>query len=61
MFDPKKRIFRQHLHLINMRQPNRNNILEKLKWALSNIDFNTFSSTILLMRDDNYTLLKKEL
>jgi predicted nuclease of predicted toxin-antitoxin system len=47
--------------VINLRQPNRNNILDKLKWALSNIDFNSFNSTILLMRDDNYTLLKKEL
>lgn len=46
--------------VINLRQPNKFNMLEKITWALSNIDFTDFESKVLLLRDNNYTLLNKD-
>ncbi len=45
--------------VINLRQPNRRNILSKIEWALLNIEFGSFESKVLLLRDSNYIILKK--
>lgn len=45
--------------VINLHQPNRRNILEKLKWALKNVDLYTFKDRVLLLRDTTYVISEK--
>lgn len=51
-------LFKSHFGVIviALSQPNRNRILEKLKWAIDNLDLLNFSNKILLMRNNQYTI-----
>ena len=55
-------LYKEHCGVIifNLSQPNRNNILEKLKWVLGTINLNNFHSNLLLLRDNHFTHIKKD-
>jgi len=36
--------------------PNRKSILEKLKWAIENLDLESFANKVVLLRDKSYTI-----
>jgi len=42
--------------IIALRQPNRTNITEKLKWLLNHLEVTDFRNTVMLLRDNNYTI-----
>lgn len=42
--------------IITLRLPNRQKILEKLEWALENIDLQNMSNKVILLRDKSYTI-----
>lgn len=44
--------------VVNLRQPNRLNIAEKMEWVLKNIDLANFKSRVLLLHDTSYILSK---
>lgn len=45
--------------VITLSQPNRKAILEKLDWALNNMDIHNFKNTILLLRDKSHIIKTK--
>ncbi len=45
--------------IITLRQPNRNNILKRLKWALGHINLHPFKNKVLLLRDNTYIIYGK--
>ncbi len=44
--------------VFNLRQPNRFNIVDKLKWVLENIDISDFRNKVLLLHDLKYIISK---
>lgn len=42
--------------VIALSLPNRSRILEKLKWAVENLELNNFSNKVVLLRDKTYTV-----
>lgn len=42
--------------VVALSQPNRQRIIEKLKWAIENLDLSNISNQIILMRDNHYTI-----
>jgi len=45
--------------VIALKQPNRESILEKLKWVVANFDLKNFQNKIILLRDNYYTISGK--
>ena len=54
-------LFEKHygVIVIALKQPNRHTILEKLAWALLNLDINNIQNKIIMLRDQNYTISGK--
>jgi len=44
--------------VIALNQPNRKNILAKLKWVLTDSGINDFQNQVILLRDNNYIIRK---
>ena len=42
--------------VIALRLPDRKSILEKLKWAIENLEIEKFSNKVVLLRDNTYTV-----
>ena len=44
--------------VIALTQPNRENILNKLKWILDNFDMSDIANKVILLKDNNYSIKK---
>jgi predicted nuclease of predicted toxin-antitoxin system len=51
-------LFKKHygIIVISLRQPNGKGILEKVKWALGNVNLNELHSRVLLLKDSQYKI-----
>ena len=45
--------------VINLRRPNREEILKKLKWVASNINLSELDSKVILLKDNGYSVYSK--
>lgn len=54
-------LFKNHygIIIIALRQPNRKKITKKLLFALEHFDLTLFNSKVLLLRDNNFTIINK--
>ena len=52
-------LYKKHygIIVIALSRPNRNNILDKLKYILNNYDLSKINSKVLLLRDNHYTII----
>lgn len=50
--------FKDHKGIIEiaLKLPNRKSILEKLKWAMENLDMKIFSNKVILLHNSSYTI-----
>ena len=54
-------LFKSHLGviIITLKRPNRRNIIDRLKWLLSNIDLELMKNKVILLKDRNYVIHKE--
>ncbi len=54
-------LFESHhgIIVVSLKQPNSEELLSRIKWAFDNLSINDIDSTVILLKDDHYTIYKK--